>query len=107
MLSTLIIITLVIWILSMVAKGVCLYSILLIIPTIMFAARKFGWHAKLGAIIGVELFLLFFSVVWTLLFGHMNWIRLLICLILRVVFWGICIYDDITFVYISEERRRQ
>lgn len=107
MLNTLIIVSLVIYVLSVICKGLSLYSILLIIPTGMFIIRKMDIHMKLGSIIGTECFLLFFSITWSLLFHKMNWIRLILTLICRIVFWCVCAYDDHTYVYIQEERKKK
>lgn len=87
-------------------NGFCLYSVALIIPTIMFSVRKFGIHMKLGNIVACEVLFIFFSVVWRLMFHKLSLLRLLLCILVRIVFICICVYDDTVFVYVSEERKK-
>ncbi len=106
MLITLIIIAVVCWIAGFFINGFCLYNVLLIIPTVMFAIRKFGIHIKYSTIIGVEILFLFFSISYRLLFHNFHIVALLLCILVRAVFLVICIYDDTVYVYVNEERKR-
>lgn len=106
MLTSYIISVYVIWILSLIAKGVSLYSILLLIPTSMFAVRKVGIHIKAGKIAVCEGLFLFFSISLSAIFGKLNIIRVLITVVLRIIFLIICFYEDTVYVYIQEERKR-
>lgn len=106
MLTTFIIVAFVCWILGFVINGFTLYSVSLIIPTLMFSARKVGIHIKYGNIIAAEMLLLFFSLVWKLLFHKFYVVKFLLSILVRAVFLIICIYDDTVFVYVNEERKK-
>ena len=106
MLNVLIIVSAVLWIAEFFVQGFCLYNVLLIIPVLMFAGRKFGIYVKYGNIIAAELLLLFFSVMWRLLFNHFSLVRFIICVVIRAISVLIAVYDDMTFVYVNEERKR-
>lgn len=106
MLTTFIIVAFVCWILGFVINGFTLYGVSLIIPTLMFSARKVGIHIKYGNIIAAEVLLLFFSLVWRLLFHKFYVVKFLLSILVRAVFLIICIYDDTVFVYVNEERKK-
>lgn len=106
MLTTFIIIAFVCWIIGFVINGFTLYSVSLIIPTLMFSSRKVGIHIKYGNIIAAEVLLLFFSLVWKLLFHKFYVVKFLLSILVRAVFLIICIYDDTVFVYVNEERKK-
>lgn len=103
MLTGMIIAQFVVWILGFFVKGICLYNILLIIPTAMFAGRKIGFYKKWTSSLVVEVLLLLFSVVWSLLFHKFIWWKYLLILILRIISIGIIFYDDSVYLYIREE----
>ena len=107
MLNAFIIVSFVCWILGFFINGFTLYSLSLIIPTIMFSARKFGIHIKFGNIIAAEILLLFFSLVFRLIFHKLSIVKLLLSILVRAVFLIICIYDDTAYVYVSEERKKR
>lgn len=106
MLNVLIIITVICWIAEFFVNGFTLYNVLLIVPVFMFAGRKFSIHIRYGNIITAECLLLFFSVMWRLIFGKFNLVRFIICVLIRVISCIVAIYDDITYVYVQEERKR-
>lgn len=106
MLSVLIIISFVCWAVGFVVNGFTLYQVLLIIPTVMFALRKFDIHIKTGTMISTEILFLFFSVVWKLLFHKFEIVALLLTLLLRAIFYSVVIYDNTVYVYVSEERKK-
>lgn len=102
----LIITSLICWIIGFFINGFSLYNVLIIIPTLMFSVRKVGIHVKYGHIIAVECLLLFFSIAYRLMFHKFHIIRCLLGILVRIIFIIICIYDDIVYVYVSEERKR-
>ena len=104
-LMLLIIIQFILWILGFFVRGISLYQVLLIIPVIMFAVRKFGTKIGCQHIIVVEALFLFFSTVMTLLFGHIVMIRYILSLLLRVVSCLIAVVDDTAYIYVTEERK--
>lgn len=106
MLNGLIITACILWVLGFFVKGFCLYQILVLVPTVMFAVRKFGIHLSMGAIIGTECLFLFFSTSYCLLFGKFAFVKFLLTILLRLIFVGIVAYDDTMYVYVSEERKR-
>lgn len=106
MLSTLIIISVICWIVGFFINGFCLYNVMLIVPTVMFALRKFGIHFKYSTIMGVEIFFLFFSISYRLLFHRFHLVPLILCILVRVIFIIICFYDDTVYVYVNEERKK-
>lgn len=107
MLNGLIIASFVLWIGGFFINGFNLYNILLIIPTVMFAVRKFGIHVKMSNIIALEVVLLFFKVVFALIFHKFILWRFLVGLLLRGIFFGLVIYDDTVYVYVNEEKKKQ
>lgn len=107
MLNGLIITAYILWIAGFFVNGFGLYNILLVIPTTMFAVRKVGIHVKMSNIIALECVLLFFKLVFALILHKLVIWKLLVGLLLRAIFFGIVIYDDTTFVYVSEERKKQ
>ena len=106
MLNTLIIVSAILWIGGFFINGFTVYQILLIIPTIMFAMRKFGIHIKLANILLVEFFFLFASTVWRLIFHKAILWRWLVSLLIRIIFFCIIIYDDTVYVYVTEEKKK-
>lgn len=103
MLSVLMAIAVVFWILTFFIKGVTLYTILLIIPTLLFCARKIGYHSKMSHIITAEVLFLFFSFAWQLLFGTLSMGKMILCILCRLVFLCVVLYDDKVYVYVNEE----
>lgn len=91
------------WIATFFSKGFCLYTILLIIPTIMFAGRKIGFYKKWTVNMGCECVFLFFSIIWSLLFHKFIWWKYVITIFIRLIAVGLIMYDDSTFVYVKEE----
>lgn len=106
MLNVLIIVEIVLWIAEFFVNGFTFYNIMLIIPVLMFAGRKFGIYVKYGNIIAAELLLLFFSVMWRLLFAKFNLVRFIICVLIRAISVLIAVYDDTVYIYVNEERKR-
>jgi hypothetical protein len=106
MLTGFIITAFVCWIVGFFINGFSLYNVLLIVPTLMFSARKIGIHVKFGNIVATEVLMLFFSLVWRCLFHKVHIIKLLLSILVRAVFLIICIYDDTVFVYVNEERKK-
>jgi hypothetical protein len=106
MLTGFIIVAFICWILGFVVNGFTFYNVMLLIPTIMFSARKFGIHCKLGNILTAEILFLFFSTCWRLLFNGFTLKLFIIGLILRIIFVCIIVYDDSVYVYVQEERKR-
>lgn len=106
MLITLIIVSVVCWILGFVVNGFSLYNILIVIPTIMFSVRKVGIHVKMSNIVAIECVLLFFSIVFQLIFKSFVWWQFLLGLLLRLIFICIVWYDDTVYVYVSEEKKK-
>lgn len=107
MLNTLLIIAFVTWIATFFSQGICIYSICLIIPTLMFMGRKVDYHAKLSSIISVEVIFLILSTAWRLLFHKFILWKFVVTLIIRIIFICIIVYDDNMYVYVTEERKRK
>lgn len=105
MLNGLIITSFICWIAGFFINGFTLYNVLLIIPTIMFALRKFGIHIELSKILAPEILFLFFSTAWKLLFKKYLFVPWLIAVVVRLIFLGLVIYDDTMYVYVQEEKR--
>lgn len=101
----LIIIQFILWIAGFFVRGVSLYQVLLIIPVLMFAVRKFGTKIGCQHIIAVEVLFLFFSTVMTLLFSQIIVTRYVISLLIRVVSCLIAVIDDTAYIYVTEERK--
>ena len=106
MLTTLIIISFVCWIAGFIPNGICLYNFMLLIPTIMFSVRKVGIHIKQSNIFITEGLFLFFSFMWRMLFDKFGLLSFIFGILIRLVFIIVVIYDDATYVYVSEERKK-
>ncbi len=107
MLTVFIIIGFICWAAGFVINGFALYPIMCIIPTIMFALRKFDIHIKMSNIVATEIILLFFSITFKLIFHKFFIVKLLLTLLARAIFIGIVAYDDAAYVYVSEERKKK
>ena len=94
----------ILWILSIISYGFSFYTIMLLIPTTMFALKKFAIYPKLFTLIAMEILFLFFSVTFKLIFNKFVLVKFLLLLLLRIIFLGICIYDEKVYVYHEEER---
>lgn len=106
MLNVLIIIVVICWIAEFFVNGFTFYNVMLVVPVLMFAGRKFDIHIKYANIITAECLLLFFSVMWRLIFGKFDLVRFIICVLIRAISCIVAIYDDTTYVYVKEERKR-
>lgn len=105
MLTTFIIVSFITWIVGFFINGFTLYNVLIIVPTVMFSLRKVGIHCSMGSIIGAELLMLFFSIMWRLIFHKFELLRFILALIVRIIFICIVVYDETMFVYVSEEKK--
>ena len=105
MLTVFIIASFVCWVAGFFINGFTLYNVLLIIPTVMFALRKFDIHVKLANIVTCEIMFLFFSIAWRLLFHKMVILRLILTLLVRAIFILIVVYDNTAYVYVNEEKK--
>lgn len=106
MLTAFIIIGFVSWILGFIINGISLYTILVLVPVVMFSVRKVGIHVQLGTIMTCEILFLFFSTAWKVLFHDFVWSEFLLTVLVRAIFLGIVIYDSVVYVYITEERKK-
>ncbi len=106
MLITLIIIDVLAWIATFFIKGITLYTLLLVVPTVMFAARKYGIHCKLSSITTIEVLFLIFSTTYQLLFGGVNWVKFALVVLCRIVALSVVIYDSVMYVYVEEEKKK-
>lgn len=97
----------IIWIIGFFVKGFCFYQVMLVIPVLMFACRKFGVKISSVHIIVVEVLFLFFSTVFTILFSEINGARYVISLLLRILSCLIAVIDDTLYIYVTEERKVQ
>ncbi len=107
MLMALIITNFVCWILGFVVNGFTLYSVITIVPTVMFAIKKFGIFPKMGNIIACEVIFLFFSITWRVLFHKFSIVKLLLTLLLRAIAVGVAYYDSVAYVYTTEEKKKR
>lgn len=106
MLKVMIIAQFILWIAGFFVRGhITLYQVLLIVPVAMFALRKVGIKISATNIVVTELLFLFFSTVFTILFGSIDKVPYFICLGLRVISATIAIIDDVTGVYVTVERK--
>ena len=103
-LRALIVISFIIFILTVVVNGIGLYVIFPLIATIMFSLRKIGVFVNFNNVLVVEILPLFLATVFELIFGNFNIVELLITIALRCVFIGIFVYDTKAYVYMTEER---
>ena len=106
MLNAFIIIGFISWLLGFFVNGVTLYTVLVLVPVVMFSLRKVGIHVQLGTIMTSEILFLFFSTAWKVLFHDFVWSEFLLTVLIRAIFLGIVIYDSVAYVYITEERKK-
>ena len=106
MLIVLICVAIACYIAGFVINGFTLYSVLLILPTIMFAARKVGIHIRMSNIITCEVIFVIFSLVWRLIFHKFALARFILSIVVRLIFIAVVVYDDTAYVYVSEERKK-
>lgn len=95
----------ILWIAGFFVKGFCLYQLVLIVPVVLFAIRKFGIKIDCSHIIVCEVLFLFFSTIFTILFSEINTARYVISLLLRVASILIAVLDDTMYIYVTEERK--
>lgn len=107
MFSILAVISLLAWVGVIWFKGFTLYSFALILPTILFLVRKFGYFVKLKNILICEGMFLFLSITWTFIFGEMYAKTYLITILFRILFILVVLYDDKVYVYVTEERKKK
>lgn len=106
MLNIMVIIEFVLWLAGFFVRGkLTLYQLMLIIPVIMFALRKVGIKISAVNIAITEILFLFFSTIFTILFGHIEKTTYIICIVIRVISVIIPIIDDTLYVYVTEERK--
>lgn len=107
MFSILAVLSIISWIGVIWFKGFTLYSFALLLPTILFLVRKFGYFVKLKNILICEGMFLFLSITWTFIFGTMSVKTYLITIVFRIMFILVVLYDDKAYVYVTEERKRK
>ena len=95
----------IIWIAGFFVKGFTLYQCVLIIPVVLFAVRKFGLRVSSVHIVVIEVIFLFFSTIFTILFGHIDKIPYIVSILLRILSCTIAIIDDTLYIYVTEERK--
>lgn len=103
-LTALIVISFILYVLTVIVQGIGLYVIFPLISTIMFSIRKMGVFVNFNNIVVVEVLPLFLATVFDLLFKHFSWVELILTLVLRGIFIGIVVYDTKAYVYHTEER---
>lgn len=107
MLTALIIVSVICWVAGFFINGFTLYGVVTLVPTVMFALRKFDIHIRMSNIITCEVLFLFFSIMWRLLFHKFSLLKLILTLVVRAIFILIVVYDDTVYVYVSEERKKR
>ena len=97
----------VLWIIGMIFTGITLYSILLLVPIVMFTLRKFAVKVSLGYMVTFEFLFLFFRVVFQLLRHGFDSRIFIVTLILRIISVLLVVIDNTHFIYVTEERKRR
>lgn len=103
-LTALIVISFILYVLTIIVRGIGIYAIFPLIATIMFSMRKVGVFISFNNIMLVEIIPLVLSTVFKLLFKQFSWLELILTLVLRAIFIGIVVYDSKAYVYHTEER---
>ena len=107
MLTVLIITQFVLWIIGFFIRGFTLYQLCLVTVPICFSLRKFGIKVSYGSLIAIEILLLFFSTIFTLMFSEIDVTRYILSLIVRIISIIIAIVDDTMYIYVTEERKKR
>ena len=81
-------------------------SVLCLVSTVLFCGRKIGYFCKLSTVCLLEGLGIFLTVVIWHAFGGIDWKRLLVIVVCRLIFLGICYYDSTQIVYEKVERRK-
>lgn len=105
--NTLLIACTVLWVLTVICQGLSITTIGTLISTVLFCSRKVGHFCKLNTLIAIECISLFLGMVWQLLFKDMDWFRMIVCIILRLIFLAICYYDTKEWIYVKEVHRKE
>lgn len=105
--NTLIVISGILWILTAVLQKLSIATIGALISTGLFCSRKFGHFCKMSSLLVIEGVSGFITVMWLMLFGNLNWARLLSYVAVRLVFLGVCYYDMTNYTYVKEIHRKE
>lgn len=105
--NTLIIISIMLWVFTVVLQKFSFATMGSLISTGLFCSRKLGHFCKLSSILAIEGVSCFLCVVWGLLFGTLNWVKMLLYLAVRIVFILICYYDMTNYTYVKEIHRKE
>lgn len=89
-----------------IQQGFNLVSIMCTFTTLLFCSRKVGHFCKFNTLVVTECLTIFLVTVIQMLFKKFVLIKLVILLIIRLIFFGICLYDMTMFVYVKEKRRK-
>lgn len=94
------------WVGAVYIKGFGLYTFSLLLPTILFLVRKFGYFISFKNIVISEGMFLFLSLTWNFIFATVSIKSYLLLVIVRAVFLLTVLYDDKVYVYVTEERKK-
>lgn len=104
--NLLIIMSFIIFTITWFVQGFNFATIMSLISTILFCARKVGHFCKFKNIVVLEVTGMFLTFLFQLLLKRFNFWECLMVIVLRCAFLAIIEYDMKMYVYVSEEKRK-
>ena len=104
--TTLFIISIIIWCIELIMQGLNFWTILSAIATILFMARKIGHFCSLNSLVTLEVVGGIVTVVFQILLSRFSIVEFLIVFVTRCVFLCVFLYDKYMYVYYTEKRRK-
>lgn len=95
------------WIGTVLLQGLSIVTVGTLISTLMFCARKIGHFCKFSTVCVIEGLSLFTDFMWSALWSNNKLSVVLLTLLLRLIFIGVCYYDSYKIVYVKEIHRKE
>lgn len=87
--------------------GLSIWCIFATITTGMFCARKIGYAYKMQYLITLEGLGGFLTIMLRLILGSFSLKTVILTVILRLILLGTAYYDNVTYIYITKEERKE
>lgn len=92
--------------LSWIISGLSIVVITATVSTLLFCARKFGYFCKFNTLLVIEVIGIILTGLLRSMFGDFNLLNMLLIVLVRAIFIGICYYDISQYVYVKERKRK-
>ncbi|MBQ2885873.1 MAG: hypothetical protein IJE43_19280 [Alphaproteobacteria bacterium] len=97
----------VLWLITAYFQGFSIIVVGTLISTLIFCSRKIGHFCKFSTICILEGLSLFTGFMWSALWGSNKLSIVVITIICRAIYIGICYYDIYKIVYTKEIHRKE